>query len=398
MTIAAASYRQVFSHPAFVGLFGGRILMIAATTLQMLALSVAVFRQTDSPFLSAAAFSAGFLPQLLGGALLTSLADRIPARPLLIAAAVLRTLTALALGLLALSPLGAIGLVAGAALFQPLFSGAQGRILPRILQGDAYVLGASMLNVASSAAQLIGLAAGGVLASTLGPQGALLVAAGCQAVAGILSVIALPAHVGAAIARPAAWRISETLEHFLELMETRRVRRIFLLWIVPPALFTTVEALAVSYAGAGHAGSAALLQAAAPAGAMLGDVVIGRFCSPRLRERLVLPLLLLLGAGLVPLAWNPSVGIAAAVVFVSGIGLAFALGLQREFVDLVPDDRHGTAFGLLSTGTNSAQGVGPLLGGALAASVGVGITMAAAGGVIVLLSLVAGRPARPQRG
>jgi MFS family permease len=59
-------------------LFGISLANVLGTSLQIFALSVVVFQQTGSALWSSTAFAAGFLPQLLGGALLTSLADRLP--------------------------------------------------------------------------------------------------------------------------------------------------------------------------------------------------------------------------------------------------------------------------------------------------------------------------------
>src|SRR5471030_416735 len=62
-----ASYGQVFAVGSFRALFGGTVLTIVATSLQMLGLSVLVYLATGSAWLSAVAFGAGFLPQVLGG-------------------------------------------------------------------------------------------------------------------------------------------------------------------------------------------------------------------------------------------------------------------------------------------------------------------------------------------
>lgn len=81
------------------------------------------------------------------------------------------------------------------------------------------------------------------------------------------------------------------------------IRAILLLWWIPPALLGGAESLVVPYvagSGAPHAGAGWVL-AAMPAGMFLGDLIVGRFCAPATRERLVLPLLPLMGLPPLPL-------------------------------------------------------------------------------------------------
>jgi|NGEPerStandDraft_6_1074524.scaffolds.fasta_scaffold39888_1 hypothetical protein len=59
-----ARYGQVFAAGPFRALFGGTVLTIVATSLQMLGLSVLVYLATGSAWLSAVAYGAGFLPQM----------------------------------------------------------------------------------------------------------------------------------------------------------------------------------------------------------------------------------------------------------------------------------------------------------------------------------------------
>ena len=85
-----------------------------------------------------------------------------------------------------------IALVAAAAALQPLSSAAQSALLPHILTGDRYVLGRSVLNLASAGSQLAGLGVGGVLIAALGGHRALLGAVVAQLLAGLIFAIALP--------------------------------------------------------------------------------------------------------------------------------------------------------------------------------------------------------------
>ncbi len=125
-----ATYRQLLRTRGAAPLFGLVLATVLGTSLQMFALSVLVYRQTDSALWSSLAFAAGFLPQLLGGAFLTSLADRWPARPVLLSGSALRVAVALLLAVGHLPPALAIGLIATVAIWQPLPSAVRSALSP----------------------------------------------------------------------------------------------------------------------------------------------------------------------------------------------------------------------------------------------------------------------------
>jgi predicted MFS family arabinose efflux permease len=148
---------------------------------------------------------------------------------------------------------------------------------------------------------------------------------------------------------------------------------------------TGAESLVVPYTESrGHPASAAgLLLAIAPAGILIGDLVIVRFCVPVTRQRLAFPLALLTGAPLVALVLSPPLPLVAVALFVSGFGFGYALGIQQAFLDSLPADLRGQGFGLNTTGTMSGQGLTPPVTGAVATMLGPALTMAAAGAACV---------------
>ena len=76
-----ATFREVFAVREFRPLFGTFLLSTAGDELARVALTVLVYQRTASPLLSALTFAIGHLPWLLGGPLLSALADRLPAPP-----------------------------------------------------------------------------------------------------------------------------------------------------------------------------------------------------------------------------------------------------------------------------------------------------------------------------
>ena len=394
-----ARYGQVFAVGPFRALFGGTVLTIVATSLQMLGLSVLVYLATGSAWLSAVAYGAGFLPQVLGGVVLTSLADRLPTRPLIVTGCLIRAAVAVVLALVPVPVVAMIGLVAAAAALQPLFSAAQSALLPHILTGDRYVLGRSVLNLASAGSQLAGLGVGGVLIAALGGHRALLGAAVAQLLAGLIFAIGLPGLRPPTTDVARRWRLGDTWRGNAQLLANPRIRAILLMWWIPPALLGGAESLVVPYVAENGAppASAGWVLAAMPAGMFLGDLIVGRFCTPATRERLVIPLLLLMGLPLLPLVAHLPLAVTAGLLGLASAGFAYQLGRQQAFLHAVPHQAKGLAFGLNSTGIMTGQGLGPIAAGAVASSLNAGPTMALAGVAIIAAGLLLGSTSTRRR-
>ena len=385
------TYRQLFASRPFSALVAVSTTTVLGGALQILALSVLVYDRTGSALWSSSTFAAGFLPQLVGGTLLTSLADRWAVRPLLASAAVLRAGTAAVLALVALPPGVCIALVAAVAVVSPVPSAAQSALVARLLTGDLYVLGRSVFTLVSSSAQLAGLAVGGGVVTVLGPRAALGVAALVQ-LAGLLGIALLP-RVRRSAVHATGWRPGETWRGNAALLAVPVVRRILLSWWVPVTLLVGAESIIVSYVGetGGPGWATGALLAAFPAGAAVGTVLVGRCTKPATWPRLTPWLLALVGVGLLPLAAHPPLAIALACLFVANTGTAYELGGQRAYLDAVPADRHGLALGLISTGIMTGQGLGPIAAGAIADLVGPATTISLLGVAVLVVTAWLGR-------
>jgi len=262
------------------------------------------------------------------------------------------------------------------------------------------VLGRSVLNLASAGAQLAGLGAGGVLIAVLGGHRALLGAAAAQLLAGLIFAIGLPGRRPPTTDVARRWRLGDTWRGNAQLLANPSIRAILLLWWIPPALLGGAESLVVPYVAESGAppASAGWVLAAMPAGMFFGDLIVGRFCTPATRERLVLPLLLLMGLPLLPMVAHLPLAVTAGLLGLASAGFAYQLGRQQAFLDAVPHQAQGLAFGLYSTGIMTGQGLGPIAAGALASSLNAGSTMALAGSAIVVASLLlAGTTAHRRR-
>jgi MFS family permease len=392
---ARTTYRSVFAAGEFRVLFAAQLMYVLGFEFEILGLSVLVYAQTRSAFWAALAFGTGFAPQAIGGALFTSLADRLPPRAVIVAGLLTRAAPGLVIGLWPRLPVPAmLAGVAVAAMAAPVFAAATSGLLPEVLAGDRYVLGRSVFSVTAAGTQILGLGIGGAVLAIL-PAQWLLLAAGMS-----LVLAAVINRLGLRPRPPRADRVTErgvvraTVSGHAELLGDRQVRGLLLAQWLPAWFVTGAEALIVPYTESlGHPASAAsTLLAAAPAGMLLGDVLVGRFCRPRTRTRLALPLAAVTGAALLPFIVRPPLPAAALILLTSGFGFAYQVGIQQAFLDSLPPRLRGQAFGLNSTGAMGGQGLIPPLAGVLASALGPAPAMALAGAATVVAALALRAP------
>ncbi len=168
-----ATFREVFGEPEYRALYAASTLSWIGDYIARAAITVLVYQQTNSVGWSAAAFAVSYLPWLLGGPLLSTLAERYPYRRVMIACDLVR------MGLIALVaipglPVGAmLLLVFLTTLANPPSQAARSALLPLILPGDRVVLGLSINQSTGQAAQVVGYAAGAGLAA-VNPRAAIL--------------------------------------------------------------------------------------------------------------------------------------------------------------------------------------------------------------------------------
>jgi MFS family permease len=383
-----ATFRQVLAEPVFRVLFWCRALAIGADTLRTVALSILVFAQTGSAFLGALTFGISFLPQVFGGIVIGALPDLIRPRPLIVTGYTIEAAGAATLALAGLPVWASLVLVASIGCLAPVFNGTAGKLTADSLTGDAFVLGRSMFQLAASAAQLLGLAAGGLAVAAVGAQHALLITAGCHLVAALGTRLLLPDL-------PAPGRtgdsslLRQSRQVNRQLLSDPVVRRLLLVTWLPPAFVTGAESLLVPYTALRGfpAGSAGPLLACVAVGMMIGNIVVARVLGPATRERVAPVLIAVLGVPLLGFALGLGMVTIGALLVVTGFGFGYSVGVQRPFRDAVPAEVRGQAFGLLSTGLMTLQGVGPTVFGLAAEVVPVGMAMAF-GGVATLLTAI----------
>jgi len=386
------TYRSVFAVTEFRTMFAGLLMFILGFEFEILGLSVLVYTQTKSGFLAAVTFGMGFMPQAVGGAFLTSLADRLSPRAVITTSLFIRAAPGLVIGLWPTLPIPAkLALLAVAATATPVFIAANSGLLPDVLDEDRYILGRSIFSSTDSGVQVIGLGVGGGILAALPARWLLLAAGASLVLAGTIMRFGLKYHAARAGSRSVRGVVQATMTGNAELLANRRVRSLLLAQWLPVWFITGAEAVIIPYtASLGHPPSAASpLLAAVPTGMLIGDVIVGRFCRTAVREGLAFPLALLVGAPLLVAAFRPSLLVIGTALFLAGFGCSYQLGIQKAFLDSLSPQLRGRAFGLRAAGELGGEGLIPLAIGGIASALGAGAAIAIAGaaGIVAAVSL-----------
>jgi MFS family permease len=391
-----ATFREVFAVREFRPLFGTFLLSTAGDELARVALTVLVYQRTSSPLLSAMTFAIGHLPWLLGGPLLSALADRLPRHRVLIAADVTR---AALLGLMAIpgTPLPILlGLLFLVSLCAPPFESARSALMADVLQGDRYAVATSLTNITLQLAQVVGFLAAGALVAVLSPSAALLIDGATFAVSALWLAAGLkrrPAPVAeGGEGKRTLWQ--DTGDGLRLIGRSPRLLAIMgVLWIGTLFAYASEGVAAPLVEELGHRTTAiGVLLAANPLGVTIGGLVVARLVAPDRRERLVTPLVVLslapiLAAGLVAVLAEPSelaFALVVGLLFVSGLGASWLIPLNVSFVQAVPGAYRGRAFGVAVSGLYGVQAIGALLAGLGAEGLSASGVLALSGGVGLL--------------
>ena len=357
------TYRELFAVREFRAIFATQCLAVASASVGSLALGTITYAETNNPILSGLAMFGGPLIRLVASWFLLSASDLIRPRQALAGVAAIGGLADLLQALPGL-PWGVRFVIL--ALPWVAMSAAGGStmaLVADILPPDRFVFGRATLNIAVGGMQIVGYALGGVLLARLSPTTLFLGAAGASALALPIVLRGVGDHPPRAVAESLVRRARRVNR---ALLASPLLRPVYLACWVPNGLIVGCESLFVPLAGR----SAGYLYAATAAGMLLGDIVVGRFVTDRLRRGLVEPLRFLLAAPYVAFLFHPPLAPAVALAFVASAGYAASLPLQERLVNNTEPDVRGQVLGLNSTGMMAMQGVGAVLAGALAQQLG----------------------------
>jgi predicted MFS family arabinose efflux permease len=392
-----ATYRDVFQSREFRYLFSATMLSLIGDQLAKIALSILVFQRTSSTLLTALSFGISYAPWILGGPILSTFADRLPRRQVMIFCDCGRMLLVALLAVPGIPIPALLVVLLAASMFTPPFESARSALTTQMLTGDRYVVGNGLSLTGLQIGNVVGLLAGGALVALISARGALLIDAGTFAISAVLIVAGVIERRPAAQPRGSAWH--EISAGGRLVFGDARLRAIVLIvWLGSGCTFAW-EGIAAPWAHGlgGGARTVGLLLGVSAVGAGIGSVVIGRLCPPRLRRKLILPLAVaapgLLGIFLI----GDHLAVAIPVLLLSGFGAAFAIPLNAIFMQALPSELRGRAFGVAQGGLQVSQGLGVLVAGALAGTVHIGITIGLLGLVGAAAALCIGllQPIKP---
>ncbi|MQA97453.1 MAG: MFS transporter [Streptosporangiales bacterium] len=344
------------------------MLSLVGDQLAGVAIAVLVFDSTGSPLLTAFTYALTFLPPLIGGPLLSGLADLLPRRRVMVTSDLVR---AALVGLMVLPhlPLWALGgLVFLTVLFGSPFGAARAAVMPEVLPGDKYVAGSAITNITHQFGSVAGFLVGGAVVALIGTAAALAI----DAMTFVLSALLLLAGVKArpsprreGPARPSLWGVTKDGARIV--FGDPRMRQLVLFaWLC--GFYVIPEGLAAPYAQSlgGGAITVGVLMAAMPIGAAVGAVLFSRLVRPTDRLRMLSGMAMMSSAPLIGCALQPSLWVTVTLWVVAGMGSAYQLAANAAFVVTVPAAARGLAFGLAQSGLQAAQGLGIMVGGAAA--------------------------------
>ncbi|MEU0568577.1 MFS transporter [Nonomuraea sp. NPDC005983] len=378
------TYGEVIAVKEFRALWYGQGLSLLGDQLAQVALAVLVYDRTRSPLATAGVYALTYLPSIAGGPLLAGLADRFARRGVMVTCDLIRALLVAAMALPIMPFWALCALVFLVVLLSAPFSAARAALLPEVLEGDRYVVGSALQNMTNQAVQMLGFAAGGAVIAAMGPYRALALDAATflgSALILLSGVRRRPAAV-CSDAKPSMWTMTRAGARLV--FGDKKLRTLVLFaWLC--GFYILPEGLAVPYAAKLHTGALSvpvitgLLMAAMPTGTVLGAFVFSRFVSPSRRLRMMGWMAMLSCAPLVVTATHPPLAVVLGAWVLSGIGGAYQLAANAAFVQCVPGEQRGQAFGLVQSGLMAVQGIGILVGGLAAERLGPEPVVALAG-------------------
>ncbi len=383
-----AGFAAAFAVPEFRALWAAEAQSVVGDQLARVALSVVVYTRTGSVGLTALSYAAMLLPALVSGPLLSGVADAYPRRAVMVVCALGQAALVALMAIPSTPMLALFALIVVAQLVQAPYLAAQAATLPVALSGDAYQAAQALRQMTRQVGTLVGLALGGMVITAVGVSGALVIDAVTFLLAAAVirfGVVDRPAAAGTTTATPGAgmwggmaliWR-----DPWLRSLTA-------LAWLAGFAIVP--EALIVPFADSVGAGPTAVgwLLAIEAAAMVAGAFLLVRFVPIDTRLRLLGPLAVLTIVPLIGYAVHPGLAAALVLLALSGMFAAYQVTVGATFMERVPDEQRGQAYGIARSALIAVQGLGVVAGGLVAELTGsVSGTIAIAGVVGTLVAV-----------
>jgi MFS family permease len=384
----SARWLDVLQVREFRAVLIAHVVSLLGTGIGEVALAVLVYQRTASPFLAALTFTLSLLPSLVFGTLLSALADRFPARRVLVVCELTGALVVAVMAVpdLALPALLALVFVRGTA--GAVFVGTRAAVLPDVLSASAYPLGRAMLRILANLLQIVGYVVGGALLLVVSITVALVLDAATFLTSALVLWRAMANHDRPA--RIASGVLRSSLHGLRIALGSPRLRGMLLVAWLLPAFAVVPEAVAVVYAsqnGVNTAGLGVLLTGTL-AGAVLGELAVGQYLDDRARRRSIVPLIMVMALPLLGFLLRPGLAATALLLVVSGIGFGYKLGLDRLMLDTVSTDLRQRVLSLAATVPMATQGFAFALAGAAAEVLPAHLVIVSSGVLMVVTAVL----------
>jgi predicted MFS family arabinose efflux permease len=378
-----ATFHDVFAVREFRALWASQILSVGGDRLALVALTLLVYDRTHSPLLAAVAYAAGYVPWVIGGLLLSGLADRLPRREVMVSCDLIRAVLVTVMLVPRMPVTGLIGLLYATTLFTAPFESARSAIIPDVLSKELYPLGAAVLQTTFAVGIILGAALGGVTVALIGARSALVVDTLTFVASAVVIRLGIRVRSAAAKSDSGDKGVLARLGGGARLVFGDNALRtlVMLGWLC--SFYEIPQGLAAPYAGrlGGGPVAAGFLIASGQIGAVLITPLFTRWVGPLTRLRWMGPMAFCACATLILTILRPGFAASIAIFALSGTFGVYQIAANTAFVERVPNERRAQAFGLANAGLIVGQGVAFTGAGAAAEVVPPSTVIALAGGL-----------------
>jgi hypothetical protein len=381
------SFREVFAVPEFRTLWFSYVLSAVGDRLALVALTLLVYDRSRSPFLAAVTFASGLVPYLLGGIFLSGLADRLPRRSVMVGCDLARLLLVGAMLIPALPLAVMIALLYAVTLLQPPFDAARSASVREALEDERYPLAMAVMGSTTRVVLVAGSAAGGLVVALFSARPALVADAATFAVSALLIRFGVPARKAAVSGEERPSPLGQLTEGIRLVFGDPALRALVGLgWLA--AFYEVPEGIAAPYAGrlGGGAVAAGLLIAASQLGAAVSTPLFTKKIGPLTRLTWMGPMAILACAILTATVLRPNLVASMGIFALSNSFAMYQLAANTAFVERIPNEKRGQAFGLATAGLIVGQGIAFAVAGAAAEVVPPSTVVALSGGIGALVA------------
>jgi Major Facilitator Superfamily len=381
------SFRDVFAVPEFRAIWLSYVLSVGGDRLALVALTLLVYGRTRSPLLAAVTFAAGFVPYLFGGLFLSGLADRLPRRSVMVSCDLLRCLLVGAMLAPGVPLWAMIALLYAVTLLQPPFDASRSAIIREIMGADRYPLALAVIQATSRSVLVVGTAAAGFVVALAGARPALAADAATFVASALLVRFGVRARGAPAPDGGGPGPLGQLAEGVRLVFGDPVLRTLVALaWLA--AFYEVPAGLAAPYAGrlGGGPVAAGLLLAMSQLGAAISMPLFTKKIGPLTRLAWMGPMAVLSCGILTATILRPDLIASMALFAVSNSFAMYQIAANTAFVERIPNEKRGQAFGLATAGLVVGQGVAFAVAGAAAEVVPPSTVVALSGGIGALIA------------